>query len=248
MSKQSAQSANRQRSSGRRRGVSKLALLFGGLFALVGLVVATAGFGSSSPFRQQTATTGDIAPYVAPTGSPIVQGDPNGQPLRVVVQTATGRTLVNAPLTPRVADDSGVLSSPSGQVGWYSLKPWPRPGFTGTAILNGHVSVKGKADVFINLDQARPGDKVVVTYNTGDQVSFTVTRGKVMKKADVSADASIWAPTSKGRSIRLITCDRVTETDDGAFPNNYVVWAEQTKPGKAGKPGSSATTKQPAAI
>ena len=208
-----------------------------GLVLLSGIVLVAAGLGPSSPFRPDADTASNIQPYVATTGSPVVQGDPQGQPVRVVVQNAN-RTLVNTGMVSTLPNSKGVLGPPPGRAGWYALKGWPKPGFKGAAIVVGHVSVEGKADVFIDLDQVRKGDTVLVTYSSGDQVSFTVTRSKVMKKSEVGRDGTIWAPTGATRSLRLITCDRATETSQHRFPNNYVVWAEQTKPAKPADPAT----------
>lgn len=145
-------------------------------------------------------------------------------PSRVYV-LAGGVTLVNAPLDPTYLDAHSVLAPPAGQAGWYAERGWALPGKRGASILVGHVTFNGVPDTFYRLPSARPSDRIIVRYTSGDQVAFRVTRSAGKSKAAVPKDGTIWDATSPTPVLRLITCDPRTPVKGGHFEGNWVVWA-----------------------
>lgn len=151
--------------------------------------------------------------------------NPKGSPTRVYVFNSAGKTIVNASLIPTYLDAQSVLAPPAGTAGWYAERGWALPGKKGASILVGHVSWNGVPDTFYNLSQVRSGDRIIVSYSSGDEVSFTANRSQGMSKAAVPKDTSIWAAGSPSPVLRLITCDRTTPIRGGHFEGNWVVWA-----------------------
>lgn len=90
----------------------------------------------------------------------------------------------------------------------------------------GHVTNAGVPDTFYNLVKVTPGNKIIVAYSSGQQVSFTATGSRGMSKEAVPKDRSIWASGSPSPVLRLITCDPATPTVNGHLKGNWVVWAK----------------------
>ncbi|MBC9956392.1 class F sortase [Yimella sp. cx-51] len=171
---------------------------------------------SGDPAATGSGTTGS-------TGKTVTT--PTGSPTRVYVFDGAGRTIVNAPLIPTYLDSKGVLEPPGGTAGWYAERGWALPGHRGAAILVGHVTNAGVPDTFYNLVKVTPGNKIIVAYSSGQQVSFTATGSRGMSKEAVPKDRSIWASGSPSPVLRLITCDPATPTVNGHLKGNWVVWA-----------------------
>lgn len=179
-----------------------------------------------TPTPTATVTAGGT-PSAAPTPTPPSVRDPHGLPVRVVVVDRDGRSIVDAPVRPHGLDDRGVLSPPSGIVGWYDEAGWPKPGYAGAAILAGHVGTPANGpDVFRDLPATRPGDLVTVGYDSGEVVRFRVVRSDGMPKERTPVDDSIWDAGNPEPLLRLITCDPRTPLRSGHYEGNWVVWAE----------------------
>ncbi|NHA69791.1 class F sortase [Phycicoccus flavus] len=231
----------------RRRGATASALLLAAL-----LTAPVAGCGSpAEPVAALSATTPPVSPSATPTPTPtstrsstptpsstpertprptrsvVSVTDPEGDPARVVVETASGTVLVDADVRPQGLDADGVLSPPGGVVGWYDEPGWPRPGWPGAAILAGHVGTPETGpDVFRKLPRASPGDVVTVTFDSGEAVRFVVTRSAGLPKEQTPADDSIWDAGNPEPLLRLITCDPRTPLESGHYEGNWVLWAD----------------------
>lgn len=151
--------------------------------------------------------------------------NPTGSPSRVYVFDSGGRTIVNASLIPTYLDSQNVLAPPGGTAGWYAERGWALPGKRGASILVGHVTWGGAPDTFYNLLKVVPGNKILVTYTSGDRVAFTASQSRAVSKAAVPKDGTIWAAGSTTPVLRLITCDPKTPINGGHFEGNWVVWA-----------------------
>lgn len=104
---------------------------------------------------------------------------------------------------------------------------WPKPGWPGASILAGHINSAALGlDTFAKIIDARPGDRIEVRYDSGDQVSFTVTKSAAESKVDVPGDKSIWDAGNPRPLLRLITCDPGTPLQGGHYEGNWVVWAD----------------------
>ncbi|MGL4175023.1 MAG: class F sortase, partial [Dermatophilaceae bacterium] len=121
-----------------------------------------------APSSPTTTPTPTATPTPTPSRTFRLTTTPAGDPRRVLVDTADGVPLVDAPVAPERLDDKGVLAPPPGIVGWYAEPGWPKPGYDGASVLAGHVNTRRNGpDTFARLPQARPGATVTVVYDSG---------------------------------------------------------------------------------
>lgn len=190
-------------------------------------IMPTSASSSSSPTSSRTtSSSSSSATSTSPTDGNVVQGAPTGNPTRVQV-TSGGRSIVDATLQATLLDSEDVLAPPFGTAGWYAEPGWPKPGFDGASILVGHINHGSNPDVFWNLPRVNIGDVVTVSYSSGEQVKFEITRSEAATKQGVPQDDSIWDHDNPDPVLRLITCDPQTSFSNGHYDGNWVVWAER---------------------
>ncbi|MDO5502377.1 MAG: class F sortase [Actinomycetia bacterium] len=178
--------------------------------------------------EETTEESTDATEDATAAGPPVVNSvlRPAGNPSRVEVHAASGQRLVDASLQGARLDSRGVLSPPGGVAGWYAEPGWAKPGWEGASIIAAHVRSGGRPDVFWHIPQAVPGDVITVTYDSGQQSQFRITRSTAMDKHDVPKDDSIWDHASPTPKLALITCDPATPArSNGHREGNWVVWA-----------------------
>lgn len=181
------------------------------------------GTSATSSTKGGSSTGGPSAGTSSGGGSAVA---PAGDPTRVQV-TSGGRSMVDASLIPTYLDAQKVLAPPFGTAGWYAESGWPKPGHRGASILVGHINHGGQPDVFWNLPQVRVGDTVTVSYASGQQVRFRITRSQASPKTVVPTDDTIWDYDNPRPLLRLITCDPTTPLRGGHYEGNWVVWADE---------------------
>lgn len=126
-----------------------------------------------------------------------------------------------------------VLEPPDDSVGWYHEQgAWPKPGFPGPSVLVAHITHQGDPGPFFSLARvnglqsgAKIGDRIIVTYSSGDQVTFIVTDVDHPEKVELPG-GKIWNKTQKP-VLRLITCDPTTPFVNGHYLGNVLVYADQ---------------------
>lgn len=114
--------------------------------------------------------------------------------------------------------------SPFGLAAWY--EKGPRPGHLDPAVITAHVDSWLGPDVFFDLKQLVPGDLVVVTYDSGDVVTFTVDSSEQLPKVALPV-ASIW-PTTNDPLLTLITCGGRFDRSARRYIDNVMVYATLT--------------------
>ena len=176
--------------------------------------------------KKSTTTTSSTSTTTTPSSTAAPVQAPPGSPTRVQV-TSGGRELVDASLGATKLDAQKVLAPPFGTAGWYAEPGWPKPGHKGASILVGHINHGGNPDVFWNLPSVKLGDLVTVTYGSGEQVKFKITRSEAAPKTGVPKDDTIWDWDNPKPVLRLITCDPGTPLSGGHYEGNWVVWADQ---------------------
>lgn len=179
----------------------------------------------SSTKKNNPSSTSSTSTKSSPKGN-VVQSNPAGNPTRVQV-TSGGRSIVDATLQATKLDSENVLAPPFGTAGWYAEPGWPKPGFDGASILVGHINHGSNPDVFWNLPRVDIGDVVTVSYSSGEQVKFEITRSEPATKDGVPQDDSIWDYDNPDPVLRLITCDPQTSFSNGHYDGNWVVWAKR---------------------
>ncbi|MER5336029.1 class F sortase [Micromonospora sp. NPDC002717] len=140
---------------------------------------------------------------------------------------------------PRIGVDASIMSlgtNPDGTVqvppleqaqraGWY--EPGPSPGEVGNAVIVGHVdsAAIGPA-VFFSLGALQPGDKITVTREDGQRVTFTVESVKAYPKTEFPTE-QVYGPSDRP-GLRVVTCGGIFDEAAGSYPDNVVVFASMT--------------------
>lgn len=120
----------------------------------------------------------------------------------------------------------GLMDAPKGpaEVGWYNKGP--RPGETGSAVIDGHSGWKnGIPAAFDNLENLGPGDKITLQDDSGAVISFVVRESRTYAP---DADASDVFASNDGKShLNFITCDGAWDKLAKSHTERLVVFTDK---------------------
>ena len=120
----------------------------------------------------------------------------------------------------------GEMDVPSGPdvAGWYEIGP--RPGETGSAVIDGHVDdMNGTPAAFAGLKGVKPGETIEVQDEKGSVVSFVVRKSRVY---DADADATDVFVSQDGKAhLNLITCAGAWDKNARQYAKRLVVFADR---------------------
>jgi len=205
-----------------------VAVMTGGLIAMVTLVTAVAGVDAEAVGAALPGHTGPSAgvfgrallpsvPAEPPSGPAPLPAAPRGEPIRVLIPSID----VDADLVPLGLRSDRAMEVPDfGLAGWYSRGP--RPGHPGPAVLAAHVDSRAGPDVFFRLRELVAGDHVHVIFDSGDHVTFVVTWSERTPKEALPV-ASMWS-TTDARLLALITCGGTFDETARSYRDNVVVY------------------------
>lgn len=133
---------------------------------------------------------------------------------------------VDAPIEQVGLTSDGIMDSPIGpdETGWYSLGP--KPGDSGSAVIDGHSGWKNNIPaVFDNLHKLSKGDKIYVENEKGAVVTFVV---REIRKYNPTADASdvFWSTDGKAH-LNLITCEGTWDKISRSSSQRLIVFADK---------------------
>lgn len=135
---------------------------------------------------------------------------------------------VDAPVKPVGVNAKSGLGVPSDavHVAWY--KYGPRPGMTGTAVIDGHLDTWNTPQaVFYNLNKLTPGDQVEIKTTAGQTITFKVTRVQNFPYNATDAEiAGLYQSTSSVPGLNLITCAGDWMTGKGMYTERLVVFTK----------------------
>ncbi|HAU07480.1 MAG: hypothetical protein UW46_C0006G0040 [Candidatus Yanofskybacteria bacterium GW2011_GWF1_44_227] len=150
------------------------------------------------------------------------KGDRIGIPVRIKIVSIG----VDAVIEQVAITDDGLMDVPKFPVntGWYSLGP--RPGESGSAVIDGHVDdERGDKAVFSDLHNLRPGDKIEVQDDRGLLVSFIVRESR---RYDPDADSSeIFISNDERSHLNLITCEGTWDEASKSYSQRLVVFTDR---------------------
>ena len=215
-------------------------LLGGGTAAAVGLAGRDAALPPSlppSPRRlddpggvgarpRRPAPTSPSTAAPAPAARPAEAAPTPPAAAALPVSVSVPSVGIASPLLHLGLQADGTLQVPEGAdfdtAAWYDGSP--RPGDTGPAVIEGHVSSRADGpSVFFELAGVAVGDRVDVAREDGTTVTFEVYDVQQYPKADFPTLA-VYGNTS-GPELRLITCGGAFSDSDGHFTDNVVVFA-----------------------
>jgi len=121
------------------------------------------------------------------------------------------------------ADGSVAVPSGPSETAWYQLGS--RPGQEGSAVITGHFGPwqTGASSVFDNLHQLKPGDKIYVKDDRGEELIFEV-KGSRTYLPDESAP-EVFNKTD-GTYLNLITCSGDWLKTQKTYTERLVVFTE----------------------
>lgn len=145
-----------------------------------------------------------------------------GFPTRLIIPKIKVDSLIESVgLTP-----SGAMDTPKKQenVAWFKLGE--RPGELGSAVMAGHYGFKDKKpSVFDNLYKLRIGDKIYVTDENGNKISFIV---RELKRYSASYNAEAVFNSSDDKShLNLVTCEGSWNEKSKSYPTRLVVFTDK---------------------
>jgi len=145
-----------------------------------------------------------------------------GRPARLVIPGINLDSSIEAVgLTPQ-----GAMGVPKGitTTAWYSQGP--RPGETGSSVIDGHYGwKKGVAAVFNNINKLRKGDQLYVQDDQGTTIAFVV---REIRSFDPQANASEVFTSSDGKAhLNLITCEGTWDNALKSYPQRLVVFTDK---------------------
>lgn len=153
---------------------------------------------------------------------PAARGRQEPRPVRIVIP-AIG---VSAPVIPLHLNRNGTLQVPKSfsQTGWFV--EGPEPGENGPAVIVGHVDSKSGPAVFWRLRALHRGDQIKVVLKNRSTVRFVVQSTRRVPKHHFPT--KLVYGSTKGPTLRLITCDGRFDRSTGHYVDNYVVFAART--------------------
>lgn len=133
---------------------------------------------------------------------------------------------VDDPVTPEGLSQGDIINPAEGSLIWFTGADRVRPGERGTAVIAGHVSYEGRADIFASLVELSPGD-VIQTTDVDTRLAWRVSAVELLDKGAVQRDPRVWDDQRRTRRLVLITCDDAHGfRDDGHRKANLIIIAE----------------------
>jgi LPXTG-site transpeptidase (sortase) family protein len=133
---------------------------------------------------------------------------------------------VNTAIEPVGLGSDGAMGTPKlpRNVAWYMLGP--KPGETGSAVIDGHVNWwNGAVSAFAKLSNVKPGDLIAVQNDLGATTTFKVSR---IERYDVAADPTDVFISNDGQAhLNLITCIGVWNKLAKQYSQRLVVFADK---------------------
>lgn len=185
------------------------------------------------PRREPTATAGSRQPNEPdPARPPFVQYHPArvSDVMRAERAPAPSRLRIDALGLDLHVARVGVIPGTAqmeipedrATVGWY--RHGPVPGANGSAVIAGHVDLRtGVPGPFFRLNTLRPGARVDVFLENGEQRTFEVVGREILPRDQLPSDRLF--ATDGEPVLTLITCHGPFDAVERSYRNNIVVYA-----------------------
>jgi hypothetical protein len=223
MPKKALKKSNRDQAPNR-DDIRKLKLLVAGLLACNIILWRCAVTNDALPIQNANAATETIATTikkpVVPTTN--VQVMNTGLPVRLRIASIG----VDAVIESVGLGSDGAMGTPKipRDTAWYMLGP--KPGETGSAVIDGHVNWwNGAVSAFAKLSKVKPGDMITVQNDLGASATFKVSH---LERYDVAADPTDVFISNDGLAhLNLITCIGVWNKLAKQYSQRLVVFADK---------------------
>jgi len=221
MPKKSFKKTNRQ-ASARQNDIRMLKLLAAGLLACNLFLWRCVINNNAWPIENANAAAKTAA--IKKTSVPAASGKKvsTGLPVRLIIASIG----VNAAIEPVGLGSDGAMGTPKipRNTAWYM--PGPKPGETGSAVIDGHVNWwNGAASAFAKLSKIKPGDMITVQNDLGNSTTFKVSH---IERYDVAADPTDVFISNDGQAhLNLITCIGVWNKLAKQYSQRLVVFSDK---------------------
>ncbi|MFA6365440.1 MAG: sortase [Candidatus Paceibacterota bacterium] len=157
--------------------------------------------------------------------NPVIAKTNNGLPIRIAIPKIN----VDAKFQYNGLASDGTMEIPNNviDVGWFTGSV--HPGEKGVAIVTGHVAqIRGgvltKPGVFKNLSELRAGDRLYVTNDKKETITFVVRESHLY---DPAADAtSVFTSGDNGSHLNLITCEGTWNSVKQSYSQRLVIFTD----------------------
>ncbi len=121
----------------------------------------------------------------------------------------------------------GALGVPKNlsSAAWYDLGP--RPGDTGTAVIDGHFGWENNVPaVFNDLRKLTKGDNLIVEGEKGSTTTFVVTGSRTLNQDETATD--VFSSRDGRAHLNLITCKGTWDDATKSYPDRLIVFADKS--------------------
>lgn len=156
-------------------------------------------------------------PTVSPTPTPKI-----ARPLEIKIP----RWGIDANIESVTVDSKGNMDVPKDYMNtaWYS--PGPKPGETGSAVVDGHVDTPtGAPAVFANIDKLSKGDVIEIKTENGNLLTFFVEKVETYPIESIPLK-EIFDKTLNEKRLNLITCGGVWDQNKNMYSERTVVYSK----------------------
>ena len=162
-------------------------------------------------------------PAVSSAQSPVLpEPTQPGLPIRLEIPSIK----VNAAVLPVGLTSDGAMGVPEGPADTAWFDRGPRPGETGSAVIDGHFGWKDNIPAaFDNLNELHPGDKIFVENDRGETVTFVVRELRTLGENGNAAD--VFTSSDGEAHLNLITCEGVWNAATKSYSERLVVFADK---------------------
>lgn len=122
--------------------------------------------------------------------------------------------------------DDGYIASPKNiyDTAWYTGSA--KPGQSGAALLDGHVSGWDSHGVFYDLKTLVPGDAIQIVRGDGSVLDYTVVTSRTYADDNVDMVAALTPITTGKSGLNLITCAGKVKPGTSDFSQRLIVFAQ----------------------
>lgn len=155
---------------------------------------------------------------------PIVMNQPAKTPIySTPVRLIIPKINVDAKIDKMGLTASGNMEAPNTNdaTGWY--QSGPKPGNDGSAVIDGHFGVGGRA-VFTDLNKLQKGDTLSVVDDNGQMASFVV---RDTQAYDQDSQPNEVFNSLMGAHLNLITCDGAWQATQRTYSQRLVVFTDR---------------------
>lgn len=166
----------------------------------------------------------------------------NSEPSQAPVSDAAKKAYAVAPDMPRMLSipsigvsarilrlsvtNDGAIQAPNSiwDTGWYDGSS--KPGESGNAFIDGHISYPGTPAVFTKLHTLKNGASITIQRGNGSNLTYSVVSVTTQKLSDINMSTILVGPGGTDQTLTIMTCAGTIKSNE--FDSRTVVVAKRT--------------------